>query len=160
MNLAVFGNVVTSFSWFGVNLLGVGLHSYGFTDTGAEYLLNFVVGQLALIGNGMLHVHAWRSFSYPVGLSSGRLFRALLSLLDVCWLLTAIVWFGGVYSHQHDVWFGGIYQVLPGLEAIGRACSFVFLSSIWILVGISKLALASPAEPQASFASATSLPAE
>ncbi len=28
MNLAVFGNIVTSFSWFGVNMLGIGLHSY------------------------------------------------------------------------------------------------------------------------------------
>ena len=32
MNLAVFGNIVTSFSWFGVNMLGIGLHSYGFMD--------------------------------------------------------------------------------------------------------------------------------
>src|SRR5437763_1739057 len=30
MVMAIFGNVVTSFSWFGVNMLGVGLHSYGF----------------------------------------------------------------------------------------------------------------------------------
>jgi hypothetical protein len=28
--MALFGNIVTSFSWFGVNMLGVGLHSYGF----------------------------------------------------------------------------------------------------------------------------------
>ena len=28
--LTVFGHVVTSLSWFGVNVLGVGLHSYGF----------------------------------------------------------------------------------------------------------------------------------
>ena len=30
--LAVGGNIVTSWSWFGVNQLGVGLHSYGFTS--------------------------------------------------------------------------------------------------------------------------------
>jgi len=29
---AVFGGIVVAFAWFGVNLLGVGLHSYGFTD--------------------------------------------------------------------------------------------------------------------------------
>ncbi|MCX5759291.1 MAG: cytochrome c biogenesis protein CcsA [Candidatus Hydrogenedentes bacterium] len=29
---AIFGGVVVAFSWFGVNLLGVGLHSYGFTS--------------------------------------------------------------------------------------------------------------------------------
>jgi ABC-type transport system involved in cytochrome c biogenesis permease subunit len=32
--LAVLGNVVTAFSWVGTNLLGIGLHSYGFTQTG------------------------------------------------------------------------------------------------------------------------------
>ncbi|HEY6106605.1 MAG TPA: cytochrome c biogenesis protein CcsA, partial [Anaeromyxobacteraceae bacterium] len=30
MAMAIFGNVITSLSWFGVNMLGVGLHSYGF----------------------------------------------------------------------------------------------------------------------------------
>jgi ferredoxin-NADP reductase/ABC-type transport system involved in cytochrome c biogenesis permease subunit len=30
---AVFGNVVVLFSWLGVNLMGVGLHSYGFNDS-------------------------------------------------------------------------------------------------------------------------------
>ncbi len=29
--LAVLGNIVTSWSWFGTNQLGIGLHSYGFT---------------------------------------------------------------------------------------------------------------------------------
>ncbi len=29
---AVFGGIVVAFSWFGVNLLGIGLHSYGFTS--------------------------------------------------------------------------------------------------------------------------------
>jgi len=32
MNLAIFGNAVTSWSWFGTNYVGVGLHSYGFMD--------------------------------------------------------------------------------------------------------------------------------
>ena len=32
MTMAIFGNVITSLSWFGVNMLGVGLHSYGFMD--------------------------------------------------------------------------------------------------------------------------------
>ena len=30
--LAIGGNIVTSWSWFGVNELGIGLHSYGFTE--------------------------------------------------------------------------------------------------------------------------------
>ncbi len=29
---SVFGGIIVAFSWFGVNLLGIGLHSYGFTS--------------------------------------------------------------------------------------------------------------------------------
>ncbi|MBC8012328.1 MAG: cytochrome c biogenesis protein CcsA [Burkholderiales bacterium] len=61
MALAVFGNVVTSWSWFGTNLLGVGLHSYGFTDRGFWALLFFGVSQLALIALAVLPGLPWRS---------------------------------------------------------------------------------------------------
>ena len=44
--LAVLGNVVTAFSWFGTNLLGIGLHSYGFTQTGFLWLAGFTAIQL------------------------------------------------------------------------------------------------------------------
>jgi ABC-type transport system involved in cytochrome c biogenesis permease subunit len=63
MNLAVVGNIVTSWSWFGVNMLGIGLHSYGFTDAAFRWLMLFVVSQLALIGLGLLPVKMWKSFS-------------------------------------------------------------------------------------------------
>ena len=46
MNLAVFGNIVTSFSWFGVNMLGIGLHSYGFMDAAFKWLMLFMASQL------------------------------------------------------------------------------------------------------------------
>lgn len=47
--LAMGGNIATGWSWFGVNQLGVGLHSYGFTD-GVLYALGvFCVVQLAII---------------------------------------------------------------------------------------------------------------
>ena len=39
MVLAVAGNIVTSWSWFGTNMLGVGLHSYGFMDSAVFWLL-------------------------------------------------------------------------------------------------------------------------
>jgi hypothetical protein len=38
MALALFGNIMTSFSWFGVNMLGVGLHAYGFMDKAFTWL--------------------------------------------------------------------------------------------------------------------------
>ncbi|MDH7503485.1 MAG: cytochrome c biogenesis protein CcsA [Verrucomicrobiota bacterium] len=54
MNLAIFGNAVTSFSWFGVNMLGVGLHAYGFMDSASFWLAIFVALQLAFIGLNLL----------------------------------------------------------------------------------------------------------
>jgi ABC-type transport system involved in cytochrome c biogenesis permease subunit len=51
--LAIFGNVVTAWSFFGTNMLGVGLHSYGFTDTGRPLLGAWVGLMLALIVAGV-----------------------------------------------------------------------------------------------------------
>jgi cytochrome c-type biogenesis protein CcsB len=59
MNLAIFGNIVTSFSWFGVNMLGVGLHSYGFMDAAFKWLVLFVVSQALLILVGCLPLRWW-----------------------------------------------------------------------------------------------------
>ena len=61
MVLALFGNVVTSFSWFGVNMLGVGLHSYGFMDKAFPWLMAFVASQVALMGLAAIPVARWRS---------------------------------------------------------------------------------------------------
>ncbi|MEN0111162.1 MAG: cytochrome c biogenesis protein CcsA, partial [Planctomycetota bacterium] len=48
--LAVGGNMVTTWSWFGVNELGVGLHAYGASDSPtAVYLAWFCASQLAVI---------------------------------------------------------------------------------------------------------------
>ena len=59
--LSVFGPIVTALSWFGVNQLGVGLHSYGFTDSVTFWLLVFVVSQLLIMGLGLLPRRIWRS---------------------------------------------------------------------------------------------------
>ena len=49
MACAIFGNIITSLSWFGVNMLGIGLHSYGFMDKAFWALAWFIISQLALI---------------------------------------------------------------------------------------------------------------
>jgi ABC-type transport system involved in cytochrome c biogenesis permease subunit len=61
MCLAIFGNVVTAWSWFGVNMLGVGLHSYGFMDSAFWWLIAFVVSQIAVIAIAMIPLERWRS---------------------------------------------------------------------------------------------------
>jgi ABC-type transport system involved in cytochrome c biogenesis permease subunit len=57
--LAVFGNVVTAWSWFGVNLLGVGLHSYGFMQGTFVTLILFWLSQLLIIGLAYLPPRFW-----------------------------------------------------------------------------------------------------
>jgi len=48
--LAMAGNIVTAWSWFGVNELRAGLHTYGFTEGRMAMLLGFIVVQLGVIG--------------------------------------------------------------------------------------------------------------
>jgi hypothetical protein len=47
--------MVVAVAWFGVNLLGVGLHSYGFTEGTLAWLLLFLAGEALLLGSV-----AWR----------------------------------------------------------------------------------------------------
>src|SRR5207237_5561939 len=60
--LAIFGNVVTAWSWFGTNMLGIGLHSYGFMDSAVFWLGSFIVLQLFFIALGAIPIEYWRSF--------------------------------------------------------------------------------------------------
>jgi hypothetical protein len=62
MIMALFGNIVTSFSWFGVNMLGVGLHSYGFMQKAFPWLVGFMISQLALMAIAAMPLEKWRSF--------------------------------------------------------------------------------------------------
>jgi ABC-type transport system involved in cytochrome c biogenesis permease subunit len=54
--MAVFGNIVVAFSWWGVNLLGVGLHSYGFTAGVQRTLNGFYAVEAGVV---MLGALAW-----------------------------------------------------------------------------------------------------
>jgi ABC-type transport system involved in cytochrome c biogenesis permease subunit len=62
MVLTLFGSVITSFSWFGVNMLGVGLHSYGFMNKAVPWLAGFMISQLLLMALASLPLDRWRSF--------------------------------------------------------------------------------------------------
>jgi ABC-type transport system involved in cytochrome c biogenesis permease subunit len=59
MAMAIVGNIITALAWFGVNMLGVGLHSYGFMDKAFWALLFFVLSQLALMGLCLLPARFW-----------------------------------------------------------------------------------------------------
>jgi hypothetical protein len=61
MVLAIFGNIITTWSWFGTNMLGVGLHSYGFTEEGFTTLVGFVAANLLVMALGGVPLRYWRS---------------------------------------------------------------------------------------------------
>ncbi len=61
MMMATFGNIVCSTSWFGVNMLGIGLHSYGFMEKAFMWLLAFWLSQLLIICIGLFPKQIWAS---------------------------------------------------------------------------------------------------
>lgn len=60
--LAIAGNVVTAWSWFGTNLLGVGLHSYGFMQGAMLWLVAFAAMMACVIAVGLIPQRSWVSF--------------------------------------------------------------------------------------------------
>jgi ABC-type transport system involved in cytochrome c biogenesis permease subunit len=51
---AIFGNVITAWSFFGTNMLGIGLHSYGFMDKAFAWLMVFVCSQIVILTGGLM----------------------------------------------------------------------------------------------------------
>jgi hypothetical protein len=46
-------------------MLGIGLHSYGFTDAAFQWLMLFVSSQIGFIAIGLLPARMWKSFNSP-----------------------------------------------------------------------------------------------
>ena len=64
--LALFGNVITAWSWFGVNMLGIGLHSYGFMDEAFGTLKWFALLQMLFMIAAAQPLHNWLSGKHLV----------------------------------------------------------------------------------------------
>src|SRR6185437_9276265 len=61
--LTVFGSIVTFWSWFGTNQLGIGLHAYGFNKTLVLICRYFWLTHLLVLGLGMVPFRYWRSYA-------------------------------------------------------------------------------------------------
>ncbi len=61
--LAVAGNMVVAWSWFGTNQLGIGLHAYGFDNRLAISCSLFWVSQGLIIALGSIPLRFWASFA-------------------------------------------------------------------------------------------------
>jgi ABC-type transport system involved in cytochrome c biogenesis permease subunit len=77
--LAILGNMITAWSWFGTNQLSVGLHAYGFDQTLARSLVITWIAHLGLAGVGMLPASCWWSLR-PKTETAGALASAKLKL--------------------------------------------------------------------------------
>jgi len=61
--LALFGNIITIWSWWGVNMLGIGLHAYADASMAMLATVLTAVGiHLAIMVVGLLPLHLWRSY--------------------------------------------------------------------------------------------------
>jgi ABC-type transport system involved in cytochrome c biogenesis permease subunit len=61
--LAVLGNIIVIWSWFGVNMLGVGLHSYGFIPSTFWAMVGADIAHFGIAFVGMIPMRHWRSYS-------------------------------------------------------------------------------------------------
>lgn len=59
--LAIFGNAITAWSWFGTNQLSIGLHAYGFDSRLADGCFNFWLSQFFILGLGLIPARFWAS---------------------------------------------------------------------------------------------------
>lgn len=116
MGLSVFGNIVTAWSWFGVNMLGIGLHSYGFMDQAFNWLLLFVGLCLLTMSIGMLPLAVWKSFSTDPAMAVWR------------WTAAAIC---GIVAALH-------IAVVVG-EASGALVFFIIELAIWLAVAFATM---------------------
>ncbi len=57
--MALFGNVICAWSWYGTNQLGIGLHAYGFDTRLADGCTNFWLSQFLIIGLGLIPRAYW-----------------------------------------------------------------------------------------------------
>jgi len=69
VTMAIFGNAVTAWSFFGTNMLGIGLHSYGFMDKAFAWLMVFVSAQVVIMTGGMM-LGTLNQTSKPTGQAS------------------------------------------------------------------------------------------
>jgi cytochrome c-type biogenesis protein CcsB len=96
---AIIGNIVTSWSWFGVNMLGIGLHSYGFMDSAFWWLCFAVTSQLLLIANGLLPEGLWTSFGYAENAKNVSR-RLIVYAINALAVITGLLWGVGLWLNS------------------------------------------------------------
>jgi ABC-type transport system involved in cytochrome c biogenesis permease subunit len=68
--LAVLGNIIVIWSWFGVNMLNVGLHSYGFIPSTFYGMVGADIVHVCIAAVGLVPMQHWRSYAALQGRSA------------------------------------------------------------------------------------------
>ena len=121
INLAIFGNIVTAWSWFGVNMLGEGLHSYGFMDSAFMSLRWFGVSQLLLMMIAAQPLANWLSARH-LEKTQNRLIGTICAILMGLGLVLHIAAF---FFHSEK---GGILMYL-GIALVSAGLVLSYLPS-------------------------------
>jgi hypothetical protein len=113
--LALFGNIVTAWSWFGVNMLGIGLHSYGFMDEAFNTLRWFAITQVLFMLVARQPIRNWLS-----GANLGKEYNGPIAKI------VAVMMGLGLLLHLGSLWTSGFLSYL-GIALVGAGLLLSFL---------------------------------
>jgi ABC-type transport system involved in cytochrome c biogenesis permease subunit len=140
--LTIGGNVITAWSWFGVNMLGVGLHSYGFMSGALFWLLFFISSQVGMIGVGLVPLPRATGFGAWKGLATWA--QVLRRVAFWLMALALLIHFWGLIARMTiqdrpfvmvtNLYSSAVFIGL-GCVALGLVLELIFRNGIGAMVG-------------------------
>ncbi|MDE2682459.1 MAG: cytochrome c biogenesis protein CcsA, partial [Verrucomicrobiota bacterium] len=129
VTLALFGNIVTAWSWFGVNMLGIGLHSYGFMDEAFESLQWFAILQVLLMLAAIQPIRNWQSGAQLSKEYNPLIAKIVAAMMGLGLLLhLGSLWASDFLSHLGIVWMdAGDFLSYLGIALVGAGLLLSFL---------------------------------
>ena len=117
--LALFGNVITAWSWFGVNMLGIGLHSYGFMDEAFGTLKWFALLQMLFMIAAAQPLHNWLSGKH-LAKENNRAISVIVAIMMAIGFVLHGVSLPAIIGTEHEnlgsiLSLLGIFLVIAGL---------------------------------------------
>ena len=119
ITLAIFGNIVTAWSWFGVNMLGIGLHSYGFMDEAFNSLQWFAILQVLVMLAAIQPIRNWQS-----GAQLSKEYNPLIAKI------VAVIMGVGILLHVASFW-GTDFLSHFGIALVGAGLLLSFLPAAY-----------------------------
>jgi ABC-type transport system involved in cytochrome c biogenesis permease subunit len=115
ITLVIFGNVITAWSWFGTNMLGIGLHAYGFMDEAFKTLMWFAIGQVLFMLAAAQPIRNWQSGAQLSKEHNSPIAKVVSVMMGL-----------GVLLHLGSLWTSGFLSHL-GIALVGAGMLLSFL---------------------------------